>query len=304
MGYALEMDKLLLLVPATAILWRRKDGQIELGSTDDYKSPANWTQPVRSAKPTNKEGWHSEEKHHHRKERWYWVFSLVLSLVIAVGAAFSARYAYKAAAEAHDQALQAGRQADVAEEQLVATTRARLKLVGITDAYVTKGKGVDVAWFNFKPLYRNFGPSPAEDTLFVPHIFVVGGGPATTGDVCEARSGWMTRNGSPSIVYPQEQGGDWIGVQVSLKELKAEAAKVLAVRPNATVYLGVVGCLLYRSGSGRDRYVTGFVGDLHMAGGNQQNDPGKYIPLYDTLMSGPDLIEVGMDVKLLSAWAD
>jgi len=170
------------------------------------------------------------------------------------------------------------------------------------DAYVTKAEDVDVAWFNFKPTYKNFGPSPAENAVFVPHVFVVGAGPSPR-EACKTGAGWTMRDISQEIVFPQDEGGGWVGVQVPLRELKEEAARVLAIQPSATVYLGIVGCLLYQSANGADTYVTGFVGDLHMAGG-QQDNPDKYIPLYSVVISGSEAVEVGVEVKRLGAWAD
>jgi hypothetical protein len=205
-------------------------------------------------------------------------------------------------AEAHEQAVQARRQANIAESQLVATTRARLKLTAITDAYVSRAKGVDVAWFRFEPAYKNFGPSPAENIFFEPYVFIVGAGPSPK-QVCGTGPGWIAHEPSADIVFPQDEGeGSW-AVQVPLQRLKEEAAKVLAVQPSQPVYVGVVGCLLYRSGSDADTYVTGFVADLHLAG-PEQDKPGKYIPLYNVLMAGNGPVEVGIEVKTTDAWAD
>ena len=92
-------------------------------------------------------------------------------------------------------------------------------------------------------------------------------------------------------------------MQVSLEKLAEEAAKVLAVSPAAPAYMGVIGCLLYQSGSEAVTYVTGFVGDLHVTG-PQQDQSGTYIPLYDVLTAGDGTTKIEMEVKSLSAWAD
>ncbi len=293
----------LLFISFAALLSRdRKHPKKKLNSPDNSADPAYGKQPSRPPKPTYKEGWHPKEEKHRRREGRYWLAASVLSAVVAIGAGLSACYTYRAANEAHEQAVQARRQADAADGQLIATTRARLKLVAITDAYVTKAEDVDVAWFNFKPTYKNFGPSPAENAVFVPHVFVVGAGPSPR-EACKTGAGWTMRDISQEIVFPQDEGGGWVGVQVPLRELKEEAARVLAIQPSATVYLGIVGCLLYQSANGADTYVTGFVGDLHMAGG-QQDNPDKYIPLYSVVISGSEAVEVGVEVKRLGAWAD
>jgi hypothetical protein len=66
-------------------------------------------------------GWNPDEKKHRHIERWYWLASWVLSVLIAAGALVSAIFVYKAWSEAHEQALQARRQADIA---FANTTRA------------------------------------------------------------------------------------------------------------------------------------------------------------------------------------
>jgi len=75
-------------------------------------------------------GWN--KKKHHSVERCYWFASWVLSVLIAAGALGSAIFAYKAWSEAHEQALQARRQADIAEQAFATTTRAWLKLTTIS----------------------------------------------------------------------------------------------------------------------------------------------------------------------------
>lgn len=294
---------LLFISFATLLSRNRKYRPKELNGPDNSADPAYGKQPSRPPKPTYEEGWHPQEEKHRRREGRYWLATSVLSAMVAIGAGLSARYTYRAATEAYEQAVQARRQADAAEDQLIATMRARLKLAAITAAYVTKAEGVDVAWFNFKPTYKNFGPSPAENISFEPHIFVVGAGPSPR-QVCKTGVGWIMRDDSTDIVFLQDEGGEvWVGVQVPLQELKEDAATVLSIQPSAPVYLGVVGCLLYRSGSSTDTYVTGFVGDLHMAGG-QQVKPEEYVPLYDILIAGNGPVKVEMKINSLSAWAD
>lgn len=88
------------------------------------------------------------EVHHAAREerRWraelaHWIVSGVTGAAAAGAAAFAGWYA-KGAYEAGLRAVQeARRQADTAERQLVASTRARLKLMPVTDAYVHQAKG-------------------------------------------------------------------------------------------------------------------------------------------------------------------
>lgn len=294
----------LLFISLVSLLSRdRKHPQKKLGGPKDGTDPAYGQQPGRSPKPTYEKGWHSQEEEHRRREGRYWLATSVLSAVVAIGAGLSARYTYSAASEAHEQVVQARRQAVAAEDQLTVTTRARLKLLPITDAYVAKAEGVNVAWFNFKPTYKNFGPTPAENISFQPHIFVVGAG-SSPRKTCETGWGWTMPDASTDIVFSQEEGGNvWVGIQVPLQKLKDAAATVLAIQPSTTVYLGVVGCLLYRSGSSANTYVTGFVGSLHIAG-QEQGKPEEYVPLYDIITTGGDPMKIGMEVKSEGAWAD
>lgn len=285
-------------------LRRREQPEAELHCSNYGAYPPHGEQPVRPPKPTPTQGWHPQEERHRCQERRYWFASILLSAVVAIGAGLSARYAYRAANEAHEQAVQARRQADAAESELIATTRARLKLVAITDAYVSRAKGSDVAWFYFKPTYKNFGPSPAEDIFFEPHIFVVGAAGPSSEQACKTGEGWIAREPIADIVFPQDEGGGaWIGAQVPLQKLKEGAAKIHAIQPSATVYLGVVGCLLYRSGSTGGPYVTGFTADLHPASA-QPVRPEKYIPIYDILTASDASLKIEMQVKVLGAWAD
>lgn len=294
----------LLFISLASLLSRdRKYPQKKLNSPDNSADPADRKQPGRPLKPTYEEGWHPQEEKHRRREGRYWLANSILSALVVIGAGLSARYTYRAVNEAHEQVVQARRQADAAEDQLIATTRARLKLMPITEAYVAKAEGVDVAWFNFKPTYKNFGPSPAEEVSFQPHIFVVGAGPSPK-QACKTGPGWMSHDFPADIIFPQDEGGGgWFGVQVPLQRLKEEAATILAVQPSTPIYLGVVGCLVYRSGSGTNTYVTGFLGDLHMDEGREVK-PEDYIPLYDVLTSDDSPAEIGMKINTLNAWAD
>lgn len=294
----------LFLIGFVVLLSRNgKYPQKKFDGSKNGTDPACCDHPTRPPEPAYEKGWHPQEDKHRRREGRYWLATSILSAVVAIGAGLSARYTYSTAGEAHEQVVQARRQADAAEDQLIATTRARLKLMPITDAYVTKAESIDVAWFNFKPTYKNFGPTPAENISFQPHIFVVGAG-SSPRKTCETGWGWTMPDASTDIVFSQEEGGNvWVGIQVPLQKLKDAAATVLAIQPSTTVYLGVVGCLLYRSGSSANTYVTGFVGSLHIAG-QEQGKPEEYVPLYDIITTGGDPMKIGMEVKSEGAWAD
>ena len=259
------------------------------------------------------------EEEHRAAEQAYWSQQLWLNWLSFTAAAIAAItavgvliYTHIAAGEAHEQAVQARRQANAAESQLIATTRAQLKLLNFTgpdDARIggeIPGLGT-VIWFDFNVNYKNFGPSPAENIFFNPHIFVIGAGPSPN-KTCEGDKRWA--QGFPAnVVFPQEKGGAGFGVQVLFKDLQEQAAEVHAVQPSSPIYLGVIGCLVYRSGSKRDIYVTGFNGSLHLAS-PQYDKPGEYVPLYDVLSklvgSRPVNVgtKVGMEVKTENAWTN
>jgi len=210
--------------------------------------------------------------------------------------------ARNAVSEAHEQAVQAKLQTDIAQKGLVAVTRARLKLITMTSGSVDRASGGGVAWFNFKPAYKNFGQAPAQDIFFHPHIFVVGAGPAPK-ETCEEDKR-LFRDSFTEVIFPQDGGGvDWVGVQIPLQVLDAQAAEVRAVQPSATIYLGVIGCLIYKSTSGNDIYATGFVGDLRLNNGGHPK-PSEYVPLYNILTEGGRSAKIGMEIRALSAWAD
>jgi hypothetical protein len=247
----------------------------------------------------------ASEKESSRLAKWtFWLvlFTTVFSVGAAVGTVASAVYAYRTWVQTKSQANAAWEQARIANQTLVDTTRARLKLTTVTGTHVSRGKGTDVAWFHFKPAYKNFGPPPAEDVIFDAHIFVVGAGPSPK-QACKTGSGWSTFEPSSNIIFPKNDGGEEWSFQVSLQELGDEARKVSAVQPSGPIYMGVIGCLLYHSGTDRETYVTGFVADIHLDRGRKIN-PDEYFPLYDVLMEDTGSRDLGFQVKTLSAWAD
>ncbi len=125
---------------------------------------------------TPQSGWHSDEQTHRSKERLYWLFSSLLSLAVAVGAGFSARYAYKAvvagqasADASREAASQAKRQAEIAEQQLLQSRSssrpyviAQISKDQLSQAALS-GSGVDSLIYEFTARLRftNFGTTPA-----------------------------------------------------------------------------------------------------------------------------------------------
>lgn len=220
--------------------------------------------------------------------------------------------AQRSVVEAHEQVVHARRQADAAENQLIASTRAQLKILDFTRFNNARiGSEIPdvglVVWFDFSVSYRNFGTSPAEDIFFNSHIFVVGAGPSPKRTCEEDRR--RAQSLPTDIVFPQEKGGTWFGTQVLFSDLQKQASEVRAVQPLSPIYLGAIGCLVYRSGSQGKLYVTGFNADLHAAN-PQLRRQRSYVPLYDIVSALADSrptkagTEVRMEVKVHDAWAD
>jgi hypothetical protein len=151
-------------------------------------------------------GWNPDEKKHRHIERWYWLASWVLSVLIAAGALVSAIFVYKAWSEAHEQALQARRQANIA---FANTTRAWLKLTTISGGADRSDSNTAYIWFT--PTYKNLGHTPARNISFFWHMFVIGipaviGIPGPPGmDVCEEAKSHPNYSGE--VVFPQDDGG-------------------------------------------------------------------------------------------------
>jgi hypothetical protein len=234
--------------------------------------------------------WNTEEKKHHRIERRYWFASWILSVLIAAGAVGSAIFAYNAWREAHEQAVQARRQADTAEKAFATTTRAWLKL---TISGVADRSDSPTATISFTPTYKNLGHTPAKNISFFWQIFVIGvpGSflPSFTTEPCEVNKSHPSYSGE--VLFPQADGGgsqqsvlNWI----DLDELRRQGAKVHEIQPSSTVYLGIISCLTYESVGEKGVHFTRLGGDLHLADQQRSGKKGeqKYVPLYDALTQG------------------
>jgi len=228
-------------------------------------------------------GWN--KKKHHSVERCYWFASWVLSVLIAAGALGSAIFAYKAWSEAHEQALQARRQADIAEQAFATTTRAWLKLTTISGE-------ADGSAISFTPTYKNLGHTPAKNMSFSWQIFVIGipgsSFPSFAKEPCEQNKSHPIYSGE--VVFPQDDGGgreQSITTWIDLDELRRQGAKVHEIAPLNTVYLGVISCLTYESVGEKGVHFTELGGDIHLAD-QQRSGKGeqRYVPLYDALTQG------------------
>lgn len=241
---------------------------------------------------------------HKRGEVWYWRITGTAAVLATVGTLAAAAFAYGAYDAALESVAEARRQADIAQQTLVASTRARLKLTAITDARATRSTDFPVAWFTFKPTFKNFGQTPAQNIAFSTHVFVIGTGEGQPArDICEGEK-TRDRMSSGELAFPQEEGGEsMFGIQMPISDLTSQAAKIEEIQTSATIYLGVVGCLTYQTIGSPTVYVTGFSGDLHLAQ-QASSDPADYVPVYDMLIGSSPPVRIEMKISNLRAWAD
>jgi hypothetical protein len=165
---------------------------------------------------------------HQRIERRFWALGLLVSAGAAAATGFAAWFAYwaydaalQSVVAAQETVAETRRQANIAQDALVASTRARLKITSITGISAIRAEDSPAAWFHFKPAYRNFGQTPAQDISFLPHVFVVGSrdGPSPKRACEEDKSRF--RMPFTEIVFPQEEADDpGIGIQIALRELR------------------------------------------------------------------------------------
>jgi hypothetical protein len=125
--------------------------------------------------------WASEEREHHRKERFYWWITAILTFVAVAGAVTTVilsqlsleearratKEAERATAEAHRQADEAQRQADVTESslrdnraQFATLSRASVSLKDIE--LIPSKDGDKVNWY-FEPTFDNNGSTPTRE---------------------------------------------------------------------------------------------------------------------------------------------
>jgi hypothetical protein len=125
------MDRLIIaFLLVLTFLRKREHPNNATGKSDGNTNPPNGDQEQAPPDKAVNNGWHPKQNHHRRWEKGYWVASVLLSAVITGGALASAAYAWNAlqasrdaVREAHVQAVQATRQADIAQEQMLAAIR-------------------------------------------------------------------------------------------------------------------------------------------------------------------------------------
>ncbi len=281
----------------------RYAGDQRAGPSGDRDEPPAYGEPNRPApSPSPDQQAAARDEHHKRGERIYWGVTGAASILATGATCFAAWFAWGAYTAALNAVSETRRQADIAQDALVASTRARLKITSIKDITATRPEGGRVAWFWAEAAYKNFGQSPAQNIFLSLRVFVVGAGPFPTGTCEDAKA--LAGGHSFEVVFPQsDEGGSGFGAQVPIGRLEAGAAEVRAVQPDAPVYLGMTGCLTYQSANSGAGYVTGFSGDLHLADTGTA-DGQVYRPAYDAIVDADGPIEVGLQLKTLSAWTD
>lgn len=282
----------------------RNAGDQRAGPSADRDEPTAHSKPHRAtARPSPGEQDAARDERHKRGERIYWGVTGAASIFATGATCFAAWFAWGAYEAALQSVAETRRQANTAQEQLVASTRARLKITSVEKITATKAEGSPVAWFNADATYKNFGQNPAQNIFLSLHVFVVGAGPSPTKtcDRDKARAGRF----SFEIVFPQsDEGGSGYGAQVPLDELEAQAAAVRAIQPDITAYLGIIGCLTYKSANSDAVHVTGFDGTLHLADADPPANDRGYTLAYDVIVEGDGPVKVGLKLNTEGAWAD
>jgi hypothetical protein len=226
----------------------------------------------------------------------------VVGAATAAATVAAAAFAFLAYTAAWDAVSETRRQADIAQEALVASTRARLKLTSIKDARVGPVEGVPLTLLSVVAAYKNFGQSPAQNIFLTLRVFVVGTGPSPR-ETCEREKAEVGDH-SFEIVFPQdEEGNQMYGAPVLPDELEAQAAEARVARPGVPVELAMVGCLTYRSTNSSVVYVTGIYGELRLAEAEPADERGRR-STYKAIVDGGGSASVGLKLQALSAWAD
>ncbi|MCP1271852.1 hypothetical protein [Acetobacter cerevisiae] len=234
--------------------------------------------------------------------------SLVFAMIAAIAGGFSAFYAWRAVGEAHTQAVASLEQTAVAKEALFSQNRPWLKIVSITDTSISKYSDeiASIIKFNAHPVYKNLGSGLAQDVQFIAEIYVIGAGPNPE-KLCRNYAKSLDSDGD--LVFPQETSNDggYNTFQFAFEKIGEEANKVLTIEPRSQLYLGVIGCLLYRGPGNSSVLISGFNGtiDLDTDARSKLNIPdAKYLSPYSALFQGPRNPELKVHVHDMNYWAE
>ena len=264
-------------------------------------------------KPARQEGWHPEEKKHRRREGRYWLTSLLLSLAVAIGAGFSARYAFKAASEAHEQAVQARRQADeagrqvgIAAQALVATDRPWIKIISVSDPKLEISTQYGYVSFGITVKVSNVGRSPAGSVTIdsklltpwsdKPWVGPDGSAPVEVKAFCHGVEGQPESIFFESLLFPGDEDPREASASLTTNDIRA--ARDAAIRGSYLGWLGVprqdrekldtmaqelatptissfilIGCVTYRIPSGQALGQTSFIYEVDRR--ECRDDPAK-----------------------------
>ena len=175
-------------------------GQVDPAQNENR--PFYGEQPSRAFLPPLHDGWHAEEREHHRKERGFWRASIIVTATCC-GRSRSkrrARLEMRSATGKRPSSSIGVKRTSLTVSWLPLRAR-RLKLTAITGAYVSRTSGTDVAWFNFRATGQELRTiaRPA-NVSFVPHIFIDGAGPSPK-EACRNGAGWTISTPAGNIRF-------------------------------------------------------------------------------------------------------
>ncbi|WP_232272578.1 hypothetical protein [Komagataeibacter europaeus] len=236
------------------------------------------------------------------------LISLVFAMIAAIAGGFSAFYAWRAVGEAHIQSMASTKQTAIAQDALFSQTRPWLKILSITDTSISiySDEIGSVFKFNAHPAYKNLGLGLAEDVQFFAKIYVIGAGPDPR-QACKNFAKNFDSDGD--LVFPQETSNDggYITFQSSFEDLRNEAARVLSVQQQRQVYLGVVGCLLYRGSGNGSVLISGFNGTIDLdkdVKSKIEVSDQMYLSPYTALLQAPRNLALSVHVYDMNYWAE
>jgi hypothetical protein len=136
------------------------------GSAQHGRQPSGGDQPQRAAARERPHERHdASDERHKRRECWYWAVTGAMSVAAAIATGTAAWYAYGAF-------TQAQRQADTAQQALIASDRPWLMLTDVNPASLSSDDEFGVSfWVNM--VAKNVGHSPAQNVSVSARLLIV-----------------------------------------------------------------------------------------------------------------------------------
>ncbi len=281
----------------------RYPGDQRAGPSGDRDEPPAHGEPNRPApRPSAGEHDAARDERHKRGERIYWGVTGAASILATGATCFAAWFAWGAYTAALNAVSETRRQADIAQDALVASTRARLKITSVESVTAKRREGDPAVRFQATAAYRNFGQSPAQNIFLTLRANVTGAEPPPE-DACEEDKATVNAY-SAEVVFPQnDEGGGTYSAEMPVGDLIAQAAAVRAAQPEVPLKLSLIGCLTYRSAGGGAVHVTGFASELGLADADNGDGSGD-APAYKNIVEGDGPFSVKLTLTPVSAWAD